>query len=321
MNFTQSEFNSSLRKHSVQPTPDPSSIPSNSEKHYLVVDSRMRNELLYPNPNKYELQLEECLNEVVGIDILKADVPFSRYKIHSGNNKLQFTWGGTKHTITIRTGDYFGSPDEVFLATEIQSKMNTAIGVSVDNPDINVSYDSLEDKIVFKNEASSPKPSFSITAGEVVNQSSGKREYLDNSIGKTLGMKPKTYDMIPQGETNEYYIIPDYRHQFEKDSYILLRLKAGGQRAEVLDSVEEPIKSSFAVIDRNEGDLNKVDVERIGKTFPTRLNSLSKLRIEFVDIEGREYDFQNKEHRIEFLVRTNDKGYRANDISTNFLDK
>ena len=301
-----------LQKRSIQKPPY---IENTYSEYYVVIDSRSRDTQKYPNQNTYSINLLHNITEVVEITLLKADIPFSQYKINDRNNKLRFVWDGTTYNIQIRKGDYYASPPEVFLSTELQNKMNKAIGVSTDNPDINVAYDSLNDKIVFKNEASSPKPSFKIITGS-------NNDYLENSIGKTLGFKPDTYIMNPSGTTTKegddvsYYIIPPYVHQFEKENYILLDLKAGGQKTNVIQSADDSIQDSFALIDNNDSEKSRSEIKYIGKIFPNTINTLNRLEFTFKNYDGTLYDFHNKDHKLEFLIKTHKQGQRnTNEIS------
>ena len=306
-------FDSVLQKRSIQKPPY---VENTYSEHYVVIDSRSRDTQKYPKQNNYSINLLHNITEVVEIMLLKTDIPFSQYKINDRNNSLRFVWDDTTYDILIRRGDYHASPPEVFLATELQAKMNKAIGASTSNPKINVSYDSLEDKIVFKNEASSPKPSFEIITGS-------NNEYLENSIGKTLGFKPNTYIMnssgtqTKEGDDVSYYIIPPYVHNFEKENYILLNLKVGGQKADIIKSADDTIQDSFALIDNNDSEKGRSEIKYIGKIFPNTINTLNRLEFEFKNYDGTLYDFNNKDHKLEFLIKTNKQGQRnTNEIST-----
>ena len=62
-----------------------------SEK--LVIDSRDRDYVLYPKPNKYRYELEEEYKDVISVELVLAEIPNTVYNIYEKNNQMILSVG------------------------------------------------------------------------------------------------------------------------------------------------------------------------------------------------------------------------------------
>ena len=62
-----------------------------SEK--LVIDSRDRDYILYPKPNKYRYELEEEYKDVISVELVLAEIPNTVYNIYDKNNQMILSVG------------------------------------------------------------------------------------------------------------------------------------------------------------------------------------------------------------------------------------
>lgn len=95
-------------------------------------------------------------------------------------------------------------------------------------------------------------------------------------------------------------VMAPYRRDFRPDRYLCLRLCPN---AEVLSSVSQAIDRTFAVIPR--GPFTDLCINNTHDAFEKRwsppLGRIGKLVMTFTDAYGQLYDFQNQDHRLEFL--------------------
>jgi hypothetical protein len=83
--------------------------PSNKKvisKHNVIVDSRQRNYTIYPEPNKYLVELMEPHRNVERIELIAAMMPKTEYNINTENNLLIVTVNGVTKQLYMQEGQY-----------------------------------------------------------------------------------------------------------------------------------------------------------------------------------------------------------------------
>lgn len=84
----------------------------------IVIDSRQRDCIHYPNPSVYTINLENTFKNVTSIELRGAIFPKSSYNIHSSNNKIDFAIGDSVTSfMTIDPGAGYTSPPTVTLSS------------------------------------------------------------------------------------------------------------------------------------------------------------------------------------------------------------
>lgn len=252
--------------------PPPEDVQALSRFTRVVVDSKDRNMELFPTPTQYEVPLEDDIEDVIGAEIVIADVPFSSYLVNQYNNTFILS---SIYTISIPHGDY----TPVSLSQIVAQVMNDAQTEQT----FQVTYDSITDKFTI----SSNMP-FSLEFGE-------NNTYMKNGFGRMFGFGPNTYVA-----NNLNTIIAPYRKNFTHANYIIMHI----DQMSVNNSVNNATHKSFAVLQRNYTQLNIYTPLTIKKTFNPPIGRLSKLRISFKDYDGNPYDFQNYEHRLDILFES-----------------
>jgi len=87
----------------------------------LLIDSRDRNILKYPNPNSYLLDLEREIYNIISIELISAIIPNSEYIINNHNNLFHFEeTNNTLITAIIPNGNY----NLDTLASALQTQLN-----------------------------------------------------------------------------------------------------------------------------------------------------------------------------------------------------
>jgi hypothetical protein len=256
----------------------------------LVIDSRERNTTLFPNPNSYEINLIDIVSGVRGMTLLAADIPFGNsYIVNSGNNVLYVAYTQTSpdvYAITIDTGNY--TPTE--LATELTTAINTATGTT----DFVVTYEVKKDSFKFR-----CTNSFGlIFRGRTFRHSylsSTDTAYVDKGMGILLGFGRNNY-ISTQQSAGVNLIYSEFKINFDPADCIVLNIDEFG----VNFSTSDVLNGSTAIITKsNITDLTSL---AISKEFSPPLARLNKLKVTLLDYHGNPYDFQNKDHRLEFSL-------------------
>lgn len=245
-----------------------------------IVDSRDRNISKHPSPSSYEIILLSNILDVVSLELMLAEVPFSRYLIHSNNNTLHFN----DSEITIENGDYEYDITKIIAALNTQF---TSAGAG-----ITVTLNSNNNKLKF-----TKNTEFNLNfEGESITYSQNNTDVMmkKNSIGRLLGFDIQNY--TSQLNSGKYEIITPYPFSIATDNYIIMRLN----RAKVYTANDKPADDSFAIIhNRTNGEPSNDYVSSVVKNFNPPLASFEKLNISFYDYYGNKYDFNNKDHHLE----------------------
>jgi hypothetical protein len=263
-----------LSKAVIEPPKEFLYYENNKKYTRIVIDSKDRNQVQYQNPNDYTIVFDDDINDVVSAQLISADVPFTTYLINENFKNLYITISGTTSEITLTTGDYTAST----LASHIQDKLN-----ALSSNNFSVSYDSVKDNFRFRS-----KVAFSLVF-----------DGITNSLNSLLGFKQDTYTSSVSSEIDAFVnvIQSPYRKNFDYNKYIYLVI----DQFDLNKGNAKPINKSYAALTEQYTQLSINDKPKIVKYFSPTIPRLSKLRITFFDRYGNKYDFQNQDHRLEFL--------------------
>jgi hypothetical protein len=231
----------------------------------VIIDSRDRNINNYNEPNKYTISLDTPINDVVSLQLVDYYVPFSRSLINNTNKTLKYSTDNGTTTKTIDLTE--GEYSGADLATELKSKLGSDINT--------VTYSSNTEKITFNTNNNNFILKFS--------------DNDKNNLYSVLGFSIADYT------SSNLTIISPYIVNLDIDNYIIMHL----ENAITNISNNDTINKSFAII--------KTQIlpdEVLIKNFNPPLNNFSKFIIEFNDYYGNLYQFNGKEHRLEFIIET-----------------
>lgn len=282
-NITDEEYD----KYSVI-KPPPEYVGDVEKYTRVIIDSRVRNTNLFPNPNDYEVPFEDDINDVITAELLYIDIKFTAYTINQYFNKLVINYGGTDHNIILDTGDY----DNTTLKAEIQSKMDTALGSGV------VTISDL-----------TKRGGYTFTSASVFTL---KFAQQTNTIGLLLGFRD-TKDYLASG-TGPYTVDSEFRKNFEYNNYIIMDI----EQFDLLKSIDKNLNKTFAIISNNNVNIaNFSDSTNYIKKFSPPIPRLNKLRIRLYDRFGNNYDCQNMDHRFELSIKSHRQHRRYGNIFAN----
>lgn len=261
----------------------------------LVLDSRERNMVLFPNPNKYEVNLLDAIPNVSRIRLVSSTFPFSSYLINVNNNVIYFGIGNVQYTASIEIGDYT-SGDE--LATAMSTAMSTSSGKS-----FVVEYILRTDNFRFKCDVA-----FTMTfKGNAYTHSFNQNTdyaYKQSSVGPVVGFGIKDYtSRAVVGMSSVNIIQSEFRKNFNLDSGLVVNI----EMCNLNKSTSMAIDESFAIISKTGpclGQSQLYDGYEIEKIFTPSVKSIVKMKVSITDYYGNPYDFQNQNHRMEFVLRS-----------------
>lgn len=253
----------------------------------VVIDSRDRDMSTHPSPAKYEITLNDDLNDVQSMRLLEAAVPFSCYTVDRRNCKLVFDYVPVPGTdkkdracVDLDPGDYH---DAVDVAAVVEARMNEAAAHVVTDA-FSVTYAARTD-------------SFTIT---------GKIPFVLRFAGmactpaRLLGFSP-VEDYESNTAEAPYTIVAPFRKDISTPRYIVLSV---GPSAELLQSNNNATNRSFAILTRdghNQLIVNAHSPLVHEKRWTPPLARVARLSIELTDYDGNPYDFQNQDHHLVFI--------------------
>lgn len=264
----------------------------------LVVDSRERNLTLFPNPNKYEINLMDFIPNVSSIKMVSSTFPFSAYLINKNNNTIHFEVSGISYASQMEMGDYASGSE---LATAMQTAMNNTVG----NPVFLVEYLPRTDNFRFRC-LSAFSLRFKGNAYTHPFNHNTDYAYLQGSIGAVIGFGVKDAMSAPSNTPVDGYIHviqSDYRKNFNVDNCLIVHIGMLNLNKSTAMSVDE----SFAIISRTgvyDGQTQLYDGHQIKKPFTPPIKKIAKISVEVLDYYGNLYDFQNQDHRMEFVIES-----------------
>ncbi len=236
-----------------------------STKFKIIIDSRDRNTLVWQTPSKYTIKMDRPLNDIISIELTDYSIPLERQLFNNTNNTLYYSPDNGNTVKTINITN--GNYSGSTLATELQSKLGSDV--------VSVEYSATTERI----KINTNNNNFIILSSRSGNNN------LNNVLGFTSN----------DTKANSNYIESNYAINLKGENYIIMTL----ENAITNISNNQYINKSFAII-RDNTHIQEI----IKKTFNPPLNNFSTFSIAFYDYYGALFDFDNKNHRLEFVVET-----------------
>lgn len=249
---------------------------------------------------KYKIQLRGNIREVVEIKMEIADIPKSRYLIHSYNDTFRFqetnaqVSAGTYLTATIPHGDY----DEADLCTEIQEAIDSGTGVG--SGTYTVSYNTTTHKITITQTGGSVDVFNIIFTDGPKPVGLKKYPYFTGSIGKVLGFKPVNHT----GTASSSYT-GDWAVDLSYGDYIVVHVSD----QDILDTpIDSNLAHAFCVVYYDAvQDRYRILNDGTFDAYRTQLKDLirtGELNIELFDQYGNPYETNGADHSFVFSIRS-----------------
>jgi len=248
----------------------------------LYVDSRQRDTKLYPSGNAYTLFLQSPVHNVSQIDLISAKIPNTMYNLTTSSN-----------VIVVGTSNVALNPG--FYSTDsLVSTFNNTSQVS----NVAMSYLEAEGKFLFTGNLSAVT-TLTLEIAEILGLPNGttpSRPIASNAVYKGLYPTANAYVVssnIVSLEMNDYVWldIEEFRTPFTTDARKLILNPQG-----VYTTTSNTSARSFAIIpmDVPSGGIKSFKEEtdyHVNVTFPSRLDSLDRLTVKWLNRDGVPLDF------------------------------
>lgn len=286
----------------------------------VVVDSRDRNRSLFPEPNRYQVSLDNEIRNIVRVDLSGADIPLTARLVSKKNREVPFAirrtstagdeW--TRRVARLREGDYSSALE---MGEELERALNEE-SEDIEQDAFRVTFNSRLDAFrVFCKRRFRLLWSAGSSQGGTSPDLDKKRSqtYAQNSAGRLLGFDTRNEESEDATTAQSLDVddppTPDhlnviagvFRKNFISNRYVIMRLSPLEQ---ALQSSNENSDSSFAVLVDKKADGQGFAFlgDRVPHhTYRPMLPRLRRLEFSFVDYEGEPYDFQNHDHRLELV--------------------
>ena len=323
----------------------------------VIVDSRTRDKILYPDPSKYLMKLEYEHQDVTSIELVQANIPNTFYNVYEqhddngnllyANNRIYYheTADLTPTTVKMKCV----KPGKYTTVCEFISALNNAMTSNDDaccNPEYPVdespceettqvigspfSYDNVTNKIYIK-QSNSISSSYYYYFGEKIfcNPKIHNYTYIDKKETQTNSTEYRKFGI---GELMGF--LPNYVYSTAKlqtahnvldlncDRYIILDIR----ELHRLESNSEPADDTFMVIpidyEKCATKLNtgNIPTQREIRYFSTSFPRLDRLTVQFLRYNGDPLFFNGVNHLLDFNVTALNQPGKYNDGHNGTLD-
>jgi len=266
----------------------------------FTLDSRDRDDNIYPDPAHYRIRIPEFRN-VLSLELVAAEVPASGYVVNASNNLLLFQEQDNETLqAEIPVGNY--SADD--LATAIEMAMNALTGFSV----VYVVTNNTLTNTYTINATNGPAPVFNLLfyGGTVPYSSSNEPNPLEVSVYEPRSIGPVIgFDKLDLSGATTY--TGQFRYNLAGETNLYLHI----EEADLIQSNQSHVQKSFAKIPLNIA-LGGVVFYQRGKDYPfikhysSDLGKLSHFTVSWRTHGGRLYDFNGQYHVLTFEIITKD---------------
>jgi hypothetical protein len=201
----------------IRPPKDMTFLDNNTRYTRIVVDSRVRNKNLFPNPNDYEVQLDDDVNDVKSARLIIMELSMPMYLINTNFRNIYFKIGTTEYVAQIEIGDYSATD----LATAITTAMNAQVAST-----FLVTYDSKLDNFNINSTVA-----FTL-------QFINKTNTLDQLLGFS-SLKDYTSSSDPSTPSYPNRVKSEFRKNFEYNNFTQMRMTMGMTLRNLVAELEE----------------------------------------------------------------------------------
>ncbi len=253
----------------------------------VVIDSRMRDRVNYPNSNFYSIPLGMPFHNVYAIKLISAIVPRSQYNINSTNNTIWFretaaeVSAGTYKIATIVTGMY----DITSLITAIGVAMSAAGGLAT----YTISYSTTTRKVTFASNLGGGASVFELIWGT-------NNKYSSNTLAPVLGYIPSTLTGSSSYTGTMIYNLLGEQYAILKIDEAPLFSHSGMSH---LDGALTEIPLQADTWEYSFYGSNNHPVSKIYNPIRNKLNTMT---IRWYDYSGSLFDFNGLDHILKFEI-------------------
>jgi hypothetical protein len=248
----------------------------------LIIDSASRNPTLFPDADRYEVELPYAMKNVASLTLLKTDVTFADTLIGLGQDRLVMDGVDGVREIAIRHEDHTGAASlAVSLQAALDSQYPTAmIAVSVVNGD--------------RLQLASSTPFSASDTGPVMTDVMGRPvpASVVNTAARVLGLAAQV-EARAAWDGVEYTVTFPHPVSLVNERYMVLNI-AG---VTGIDSPAPHVHGAVGIVDPG---LHAIKEPFFAELNPRR--TLHKLRVSLTRPNGSRYNFRGRDHRLELQI-------------------
>lgn len=282
INYENYDFKaSSIIKPSLHNFDGQHTNPANN-KHAIVVSSVDRNKVIYPDPNKYIVDLPGDYQDVLAVEMIVSNIHFNPYNVTSMANRIYVVANGVEYEAVVTPGKY--------TSTTMIGAIESALNSVLPSAGFSVTYDAITLKFTFQ-----ANVDFQFRNADFQDTPIRTAMYVKKSMLKKLGFGCDVYS----SDTSHKLLSP-FAAEILDDPNEAIVMNVESMSVQI--SVSDVVNKCFSLIHKTS---NFESTSRsIRKTFNPPLARINKMRLAFTDTDGVLYDFQNRDHIIEFIFET-----------------
>ena len=272
----------------------------------LDIDSGERDPVSYPNPGDYVVELRHPIYDVKKLSIVSARIHASQFLINDRNKTFDFVVHGqsadTVVTVTLTPGNYSGKS----LATELQTKVNAALGSAYVSSPIDFSYYKDKNELVItsvSSAAAGSEFSFKFYDGTNGYHSSVATEGYTtphdifglpaNNVRSNTAGPPEAQGLLFTGSLN-----------LQGPDALIIKISNGADELTKTVYSDTPFYTGRILMCGDVINYSGVD-DAVEHNFDTGAQNISKLRIQFFYSSNNRlipYDFRNANHILKLNI-------------------
>ena len=275
---------------------DQSKIKKALRRTTIVVNSRDRDYLRYPNSNNFRYSFRRPLTNVLSVELMNGSVPSYIYNINTGWNTFTFIEGTTRYNLTLTPGYYTEATLVILLQTTLNAipgKINTyTVTQNINTRIIQIASNSLTNfGFLFYSGDKSDQIDYNTLAVLSINTPArllgfGLTDYLSNTSGIISGVLPMDIDNF----LNRMYL------HLESDGHNLSRMELGAGRPDCFHIFYlNPGQGNYLLLDKETD-------HSMYESSPAPLSRMKTLEVSLRDEFNRPLDINRREMTLVFEI-------------------
>jgi len=275
----------------------------------LDIDSSERDPTLYPNPGDYVIELKNPIYDVKKISFASARIHASQLLINDRNNTFDFVVHTTPETavsVTLTPGNYNGKT----LASELQTRVNDALGGAYASSPITFTYNKDKNEIAIESLSSAAAGSeFSFKFYD------GTNGYTSTTGGYTtphdiIGLPPDNARSNTPATGGVSGLLITGSLSLQGPDALIIKISSGAEELNKTIYSDTPFYTGRILMCGDVINYSGQD-DIVEHNFDTGSQNISKMRIQFFYSSNNRlipYDFRNANHILKLSVTcTTDK--------------
>ena len=274
--------------------------------HTLDIDSGERDPIAYPNPGDYVVELKNPIYNVSKISLVSARIHASQFLINDRNKTFDFVVESAAHhtvTVTLTPGNYSGKS----LATELQTKVNAALGGSYVSSPIEFSYDKDKNELIITS-LSSAAPTGSEFSFKFYDGTNGYHSSVATEGYTTphdiLGLPASNIRSNTRSPPEAQGVLITGSINLQGPDALIIKISNGADELTKTVYSDTPFYTGRILMCGDVINYSGAD-DAVEHNFDTGAQNISKLRIQFFYSSNNRlipYDFRNANHILKLNI-------------------